>query len=140
MSQGADEENAHDEMCADVSFTGACAVNLILSTEEDSGLVNGGVELSEDETMHGTEDFGEFEGRSAAVEPGVGSSEEVTIRDATNVGSATQSVHMKKSGEQLEEEEQRREDASEEARVIASIVDRVDACEVPLTLPLIKIA
>ena len=107
MSEGAEEEHAHDEIFEDVSFTGACATtigsatqsaNLILSTEGDSGLVNGGVEMSEEESMHDAQDIGASEGRSAVVEPGVGSSEDVTIHDATNIGSATQSVDMKKAG------------------------------------------
>ena len=67
---------------------------------------------------------------SVVVVAGVGPPEDVAIHDAKDIGSATQSVHTL----ELEEEDDS-QDASEEARVIASIVDRVAACDFPLTYP-----
>ena len=99
------------DVCASVGSTGACATSIGFATQ------------SANLTMS-------TEGGSGVVEAGVGSSEDVAIHDAKDIGSATQSVHTL----ELEEEDDS-QDASEEARVIASIVERVAACDFPLTYP-----
>ena len=107
MEEGTNE----GDVCASVGSTGACDTS-IGSATQSANLTKS------------------TEGGSAVVEAGVVPGEDEAIHDANDIDSAAQFVHT----QELEEEDDS-QNASEEARIIVSNVDRVAACDFPLTYP-----